>query len=161
MPVGEIEDLEVDMLPPTGRTVRDMLGGGKAKEDGAPKARKRAPTAREKADNWAQLREDLKTGYEFLGFTMVTTGMPTAGMSLAENAERCADVWVAQAQKSERVHRFLMGVTTGSGWLAIGVAHMPITMAIMHDVQGRREPKDLPENMEQVFEDLMDKASSS
>jgi len=155
MPVPDIE-IEPDMTPPTGRTVREMLGES---SDDPPKKRTsppKKPSAKQVQDDWDTLREDLTSAYEFLGFTLVTAGLPNGGSACADNAERAADSLVAQAQKSERMRRFLMTVTTGSGWLAIALVHMPIAMAIMGDIQNRGEVE-MPENMSEVYEDLMSK----
>lgn len=143
MPVDPIE-IEPDMTPDTRKTVRETIGAKFRQEtEDQPKTstRKSSGTKAEREAEWTRLREDLTTAYEFMGSMLVYVS-PNGGQVMHDSAEQCADVWVSQAQKSERVKRFLTAMTEGSGWVAIGLAHMPIALAILHDRSQQVETDD-------------------
>ena len=152
-----VPDIDPDMIPSTGKTMRDMIGA-KHKEEpkDAPKPRaatNRAPTQKQQEATFEQMQEDLQTAYEFLASILVVVS-PNGAVALEERAEKCAETWVNQARKSPRVYRFLTNITEGSGWVAIALVHAPIAMAITHDLRVQQAGGD-PQSMQEQYEQFM------
>lgn len=68
-----------------------------------------------------------------MGVTMLDT---FDGMAIAQGAESLAHSWIVLAETDPKVKKFLVKVTTGSGWGAVIVAHALVALPIIehHDM---------------------------
>lgn len=68
--------------------------------------------------------------YVTIGFGVVLVNQ-TAGQTIAEQAESCADAWVNLAKENDGVRRGLLFMIEGGAWGAVLVAHLPILFAVL------------------------------
>ncbi len=55
----------------------------------------------------------------------------TCAMAIAQSAESCAKAWDDLAHKNEAIRRLLWSVIQTSDWGKVGLAHVPIMIAVM------------------------------
>lgn len=129
------EDIETDMLPPVGRTVREMFSGQDS-NGSEPKSKTTTKTRTRSAPSgpdWDEIEEDLRSFYEFFGM-MFTPIAPNGAQALQGNAEKAASAWVNAGQHNKRIERFLTGSSSLTVYAALAMAHMPIGFAFYHDL---------------------------
>lgn len=122
-------EVEPDMTPPTGRTVREMLG-----REEKPPPGKQPPKSRAKSSSvdWDDIESQLVITYKFVGSIAQMVG-PQTGQAIDGVAESAARSWIKAAEQNDRIAKFL---TSGSGlaiYMMLITAHMPILITAYNE----------------------------
>ena len=124
VPPADLAPADPDPIPDTPKR-----GPGRPRKTAAEVA---APTVG-RPSNTDKLAKSLTDQYVALG-TILSIFAPTAGRTMIEQSDACAQSLASWASTNDKVRKALERVNTGAGAVSVLIAHAPIAVAIYADV---------------------------